>query len=219
MSKTTRLRLVQYGDKDANGLYPLRLIRQRENGEDLGAITVRSGAPGKQTFRKAENSPPGSMEPIPEGKYVLGILEWAGGPGNYNASWGPGLGPVWVSIDPAPGLETRRASIGFHIDENRAYAPGSAGCVVFPDLPSLQKFVSWFSDAEGRPVSLTVDWGLGTVDTAPVDPLDRIFVWHHDGILAAKVNGKMVKVVGVKENDQPWAGAKIEIAYRKEGRQ
>jgi len=100
----------------------------------------------------------GALEPVPEGIYRdLGPVEWAGGHGNYAASWGTGLGPVWITIEPV-------RAIGFHLDANASTSPGSAGCVVLPDEASLRALVAWLSE----PVELlAVDWGLGTVP-APV---------------------------------------------------
>lgn len=120
-----------------------------------GSIQVVSGAPGRQNFRTRANAQRGRLEPIPEGEYELGPLEWAGGVGNYDKWWSGALGPVWVTIDPD-------REIGFHLDGNAADgAPGTAGCVGFRSMRGLQAFVEWFRDDPPR--RLVVDWGLGTI--------------------------------------------------------
>lgn len=118
-------------------------------------LLVVSGAPGRQNFRTRANAQRGRLEPIPEGEYDLGPLEWAGGPGNYDRYWSGALGPVWVTIDP-------ERDIGFHLDANAASgSPGTAGCVGFRTVRDLQSFVNWWSISPfGR---LVVDWGLGTI--------------------------------------------------------
>lgn len=118
------------------------------------SIVALSGVASKQNFRSSASQVVGALEPIPEGVYDLGPLEWAGRPGDYKTVWSGALGPVWVTIDPA-------RAIGFHLDANAATAPGTAGCVGFPDMATLKRFVSWFTPTP--PTRLVVDWGLGTV--------------------------------------------------------
>lgn len=153
------LRLTRSGKRDARGLELLRLERVR-SGQAVASLQVVSGAPGAQTFRKGADSKAGSLEPLPEGLWSVGGAEWAGGVGNYSASWGPGLGAVWVPLEyRAPGA-TSRSAIGAHLDSNATVAPGSAGCVVFRSLADLRTFVAWMqADA---PRELYVDWNLGT---------------------------------------------------------
>jgi len=163
MSSTLRL---TKGSRQPSGLYALRLGRWVD-GREIATLTVNSGAPNVQEFYLPRDGRPGDMRPLPEAVYRLGPLEWAGGRGNYSASWGTGLGPTWIAIDPAPGFEMRRSAFGFHLDANRVYAPGSAGCVVLPDMDALRAFVGWYSDGRGGPTELVVDWGLGTVPGPP----------------------------------------------------
>ncbi len=128
----------------------------------MGELLVVSGAPSAQRFRTGNRSKAGSLEPLPEGAYTIGPVEWAGGKaGDYTTKWpDPGLGPVWVAITYKPPSGTQRSALGFHVDDNAPVAPGSAGCVVFRTLADLKVFVGWMS--QHRPRELYVNWGLGT---------------------------------------------------------
>lgn len=158
------LRLTRSGRKDNRGLDILNLHRM-QFGAPVGVIGVVSGAPGAQAFRTGAASRTGSLEPLPEGRYAVGDIDWAAGKDNYQGSFGPGLGPVWVPLEYAGPGRTARSAIGAHIDHNREYNPGSAGCVVFNNLKDLQAFVAWLR--ADNPRTLLVDWGLGTCPKAP----------------------------------------------------
>lgn len=167
--------------RDSNG----DLVRERGlivfrlgvwvDGLEVDSLAVYSGAAGKQEEHNLKlfsnpNSLPGSLEPIPEGTYKVGPVEWA----RYNdlyASWGSGLGPVWSDLLPFDSGNGRRSAFGFHLDENNSYAPGSAGCVVMPDRATLDKYLvlrKKFSHIK----LLTVDYGLGTVPS-PAPPVKQ----------------------------------------------
>lgn len=124
----------------------------------IGSQTFRvaSGARGAQAFRKPADprSVPGCLEPIPEGRYSIGDIEFAGGKDNYEASWGAGLGPVWVPINAT--FADDRSAFGFHLDSNSSVAGGSAGCVVFRDMADLKRFVAALRKHDPR--ILVVDW-------------------------------------------------------------
>ena len=119
---------------------------------------VASGVPGRQTFRKAEdpNSMPGSLEPIPQGVYTFGPIEWAGGKNNWKASFGPAFGPIWQDLK--NGQTMRRGAFGIHMDGNMPTSPGSAGCVVWYVKSELAEWVEEFENH--KPKTLVVDWGL-----------------------------------------------------------
>jgi lysozyme len=154
------LRLSKSGQRDNRGLEVLRLQRFR-NGLPMGSLDVVSGIAGRQSFRKANASRTGSLEPLPEGLWGIGGIEWASGKvDDYAASWGPGLGAVWVQLSyQGPGT-TEREAIGIHLDANAAASPGSAGCVTFNKVADLKTLVSWLR--ADNPRELYVDWGLGT---------------------------------------------------------
>jgi hypothetical protein len=154
------LTLTRTRDRDGRGLELLQLSLVVDS-IPLGSLLVVSGAASAQQFRTGAASRAKSLEPLPEGRYKLGPVEWANGAGNYEASWGPGLGAVWVAITyDAPGT-TSRSALGFHLDENAKTAPGSAGCVVFRSLADLKTFVGWLGQHKGVR-ELFCDWGLGT---------------------------------------------------------
>jgi len=111
-----------------------------------------SGQGYAQQFRKPTDprSVPGNMEPIPQGRYRIGPVEWKGKPYDWSQSFGPGLGPVWFSLDAT--FSDDRGAFGGHRDDG---AVGSAGCVVFSQavLTELLKVI-------GTVKFLDVDWGL-----------------------------------------------------------
>ncbi len=155
------LKLTRTYQKESNGLEDLNLALMQGN-QIVDKVTAVSGQPGKQYFRKAGDSISGSMEPLPEGKWSLGNVEWAGsGKGSYSGSWGEGLGPVWVSVNPE--MYTKRSDIGIHWDYNASYSPGTSGCIGIINKSDLQKVVSWFDNSLTSPKETIVDWGLGTV--------------------------------------------------------
>lgn len=157
------LRLTRAGRRDGRGLEVLTLALVRPG--VTSTLSVTSGAPGAQQFRTGAASRAGSLEPLPEGRYGLGPVYWAGGAGNYSASWGPGLGAVWVALTYQTPGSTARSALGFHLDSNIKTAPGSAGCVVFNSTDDLRRFVAWMDEA--KPQHLFTDWGLGTCPKPP----------------------------------------------------
>jgi GH24 family phage-related lysozyme (muramidase) len=159
------LRLTRTGDVDRRGLELLRLefVVDRIPMEEL---LVVSGAPGRQGFRRGQDSRAGSLEPLPEGRYRVGDIEWKGGKDVYAGSWGAGLGPVWVGIEYESGT-TARSALGIHLDENQGSSPGTAGCVGIRSMDELKRLVSLLRKHD--PKLLFVDWKLGTCP--PVKPM------------------------------------------------
>ena len=151
------LRLTRTFRKDARGLDLLRLERIK-NGIPMASLTVVSGAPGAQAFRTGPASKSGSLEPLPEGRWSIGDIEWAGGPDNYQARHSPGLGAIWVPLTYQG--QTSRSAIGIHLDENAVRSPGTAGCVGLLNRSDEAKLVGWLRADD--PQALYVDWGLGT---------------------------------------------------------
>ena len=123
------------------------------NGIHIGSLNVRSGLPHRQTFRTRANEVTGNYEPVPEGVYDLGALEWAGGQGNYQKLWPNILSPIWITIIGYPRY------IGFHLD---AGVEGTAGCVGFKTMQDLKTFVNWIN-GYGHFSQMYIDWGLGSV--------------------------------------------------------
>lgn len=152
-----RLRFGQ--GSDSRGLRRL-VLEYVKDGKVAGWVPAVSGAPGHQQFRTGAASRSGSLEPLPEGKWYIDDIEWAGGKDNYGASWGAGLGPAFIELHyKAPG-RTQRSAIGIHMDANQGVAPGTAGCLGISTKDSFQRLVSWLRETDPR--TLLVDWGLGT---------------------------------------------------------
>ena len=126
---------------------------------------VCSGQPNKQFFRTGVQSVSGSYEPLPEGKWYVHDIRWAGGKDIYNrAIMGDGIGPVTVRLDYKSPGSTRRSAIEIHIDWNRHRGlPGTAGCVGIYNIADYKRFVSCLRDTDPR--DLYVDWKLGTCPT------------------------------------------------------
>ncbi|MFY7803342.1 MAG: hypothetical protein ACOVQ7_07955 [Limnoraphis robusta] len=153
------------------GLYLLDVCLV-EKGAVIDRVKATSGQPNRQYFRTGLESQSGSSEPLPEGYWKLGPVEWASGqPDDYSQNWpdsNQGLGPIWVQMDYIKPGTTERQAIGFHLDNNQGNAPGTVGCVgIIKDsnLASLKKFVSWFKNSQKAPKQAIVDWGLGTVES------------------------------------------------------
>jgi GH24 family phage-related lysozyme (muramidase) len=145
---------------NAAGLELLQLARVVD-GITMDKLLVTSGVASKQRFETGARSSPGQLTPLPEGRWRIGPVEWAGGKGNWSVSWpDPGLGPVWIALEyEAPG-RTARSAIGIHLDANIATAPGSAGCVVLSNRGELEAVIRWLE--AGSIKHLFVDWGLKT---------------------------------------------------------
>lgn len=121
-------------------------------------IPACSGQPYAQTFRRAgdDGNISGNMEPLPQGKYSVGSIEWASGKNVYEGSWGEGLGPVYVAVSCDD--ERKRGGFGIHLDANRDTSPGTAGCIGILTLDDLQELVGALRRVGPR--ELEVDWGL-----------------------------------------------------------
>lgn len=197
----------------ADGLVTFRLGLWRD-AKELQSWAVNSGARGAQVLRTYEDpqSRPGNLEPIPEEIYGLGQVEWSAGSGNWSASWGAGLGPVWISIlDPGGS----RGEFGFHLDANREQSPGSAGCIVFANRAGLESFLAAFS--QHKPQRLVVDYGRGTVPGAPKvgDPAPKpertpmangVRVWCNDRGLVLDVTANLPAGRYQLYSDGTWNG-------------
>ena len=147
------------GRIDGHGLERLAMSIVSKGGTTpLRTFHVFSGAPGKQVFQKGGSSNvPRSLMPCPQGRYTVGKEEWLDDrKDDFNASWGPGLGPCFIAFDPT--FATRRGSFGIHLDENHATAPGSAGCLVFETRAHFQEFLAAFR--QYKPTGMVVDWGI-----------------------------------------------------------
>ncbi|MBD3886275.1 peptidoglycan-binding protein [Phormidium tenue FACHB-886] len=154
-------RLTRTGTTAYAGLEKLLLEFVDPKGRVLAKLDAISGAPGAQKFRVPDDplSFPGSFEPIPQARYTIGNIDFAGGKDNYTVVHPHetnGIGPVWVPI-----IKTRfddRDKFGFHMDWNRSSSPGSAGCVCVGTEPELENLVALLRRYDPR--DLFVDWGI-----------------------------------------------------------
>ncbi len=154
-------RLTRTGTTTYAGLEKLLLEFVDPKGRTLDKLDVISGAPGAQNFRVPDDplSFPANFEPLPQARYTIGDIDFAGGKDDYvTEHYHPnnGIGPVWVPI-----IKTRyddRDNFGFHMDWNRSSSPGSAGCVCVGTLSDLKKLVALLRLYDPR--DLFVDWGI-----------------------------------------------------------
>ncbi len=154
-------RLTRTGTTAYAGLEKLLLEFIDPKGRVLAKLDTISGAPGAQEFRVPDDplSFPGSFEPIPQGRYTIGDIDFAGGKDNYTVVHPHetnGIGPVWVPI-----IKTRfddRDKFGFHMDWNRSSSPGSAGCICVGTEPELKTLVALLRRYDPR--DLFIDWGI-----------------------------------------------------------
>lgn len=148
------LKLTRTRQLNAEGLEWLNLDLMSHD-KRCDRVLVYSGQAYAQNFNRPENDYSGSMNPIPEGVYQIGEMEYA------PDTWGEGLGQRYAPLDIIPQYRANnRSAIGLHLDANRSYSPGSAGCVVTPDNMTLDRVISWL-DQKSKPRRLVVDYELG----------------------------------------------------------
>lgn len=179
-----------------NGLIVFAL-RRILNGKAAGEVQVVSGQPGRQVLETAHQGREGSMHPLPEGEYEVLPTDWRAGAGNWNASWGGGLGPFW---SPLVAMAGERGAFGLHMDWNQASLPGTAGCLGFWEREEAETWLSWQADATGSR-RLVADHGLGTVQSEQVrspGELDRYKIFHHAGGTSASRNGQERKDAAIE---------------------
>lgn len=155
------LYLTKTDRKDSYGGYVLRL-QYFKNGIVVDEMHVCSGQPDKQYFRIGKESKSGSGEPLPEGRWYICDILWAGGSDNYGgATFSSGEGPAVVPLTyDGPGI-TARSGVEIHVDWNRAVGfPGTIACVGCYTVENFKKLVRWLR--ETNPRYMFVDWGHGT---------------------------------------------------------
>jgi hypothetical protein len=120
-------------------------------------ISVGSGQPNTSPVFPTEDYP-GSMNPIPEGRYIVGdpCVNM-----QYDDPY-DGIGPYWIPLIPMSNIGVRDGFL-FHLDYNRSVGYiGTAGCVypfVDDDYWVIEKLVK-----SGKLRTLTVDYGFGTIN-------------------------------------------------------
>ncbi|MEG4228182.1 glycoside hydrolase family protein [Microcoleus sp. N9_B2] len=154
-------RLTRTHQQNSDGLEWLSLDWISSQGNVLSSLRVVSGVAGIQRFNLPEDSNAGSLEPIPQGRYVIGDIDWAGGKDNYNVAHfhaNDGIGPVFVPLIKHFTQIDDRDAFGFHVDWNQSHSPGSAGCVCPTTMNDLKELVRLLRLYDPR--DLFVDWGL-----------------------------------------------------------
>jgi len=152
------LKLTRTNVKESFGCYRLQL-EYFKKGMRQDSMFVVSGQPKRQFFRTGKDSRRGSYEPLPEGKWRIRNILWAGGPDVYDKKmFKDGIGPVKIPVDFNPKSGTDRDLIQIHIDWNRSTAPGTAGCIGVASVADFKRLVGWLRDTDPR--ELIVDWKL-----------------------------------------------------------
>jgi hypothetical protein len=152
----------QLGPEAGNqaGLWALLLDCWQRDGagfDHVGRLIVNSGQPYAQVFRTLDRQVSGRFEPLPEGVYTPGPVEFASGIwGDYSQQFHEVQSPIWWTI-------YGPRSIGGHLDGNRRDSPGSAACVVYRTMDDLKTYVNWCEGDPYKMTSLWVNWHLGTV--------------------------------------------------------
>ncbi|MBD2019338.1 hypothetical protein H6F43_03960 [Leptolyngbya sp. FACHB-36] len=147
---TFSLRLTSAGKRDEWGclLFHLDWLKGKEV---VDRVLCLSGAPGTNVIHPT-NDYSGSCAPLPEGVYDIGPVE--------RGYW-EAIGSIYIAIDiQAKYKANNREAIGIHSDANRAYSPGSAGCICPLSDSDTERVAGWIN-AVCRPEYLVVDHGLG----------------------------------------------------------
>lgn len=137
--------------KDSRGLiiFNLDLLK---NGKRIDRVCVNSGAPSAQVLLPPEKDYSGSLRPIPEGNWIVHPPEKAP-----YGSWGEGLGEWWIELTPINPRHNRK-NIGIHLDANREYSPGSAGCIVTSSKKDLEKIITWIWNYGVKSLTVTYNF-------------------------------------------------------------
>jgi len=161
----TILRLTST-DNMAEGFKALQLALVRQS-KVIDRIPCISGGPARQQepFVDPATDFSGSMRPIPEGVYGVGAVA--------KGTFVAGIGDTWIPLTVLPPYKVNnRDAFGFHLDANRATAPGSAGCVVFSAKADLARLETWLKDND-PPKTLIVDWKLGFLAATGFEDFDH----------------------------------------------
>ncbi len=154
-------RLTRTYKVNSDGLEWLSLDFISSQQNVLNSLPVVSGVSSRQIFNLPEDSDAGSLEPIPQGRYVIGDIDWAGDKNNYDVPHfhkNDGIGPVFVPLIKHFTQIDDRDAFGFHVDWNERHSPGSAGCVCPTTMEDLKELVRLLRLYDPR--DLFVDWDL-----------------------------------------------------------
>lgn len=160
---------------------------KQPSGKDVEPIRIVSGWAGCQNFRTRAQQVTGRCEPIPEGVYDLGPVEWCGKRGDWETIWPDIKSAACIVIDP-----DRR--ILFHLDASN---DGTAGCCGTETNADLARILYWRETLGAD--RLIVDHGLGTV-LLPGSPrkLEHAKGFAHPGGARLILAGKEVKAISIR---------------------
>jgi hypothetical protein len=162
-----------YSQLDSHTIY---WVKGNSIADSISGIV--SGQGYAQEYRTKNNTGPwGSMRPVPEGIYSIG-------PGV--SSGDDGIRGAFYSMLPNP---SPRGDFGLHLDANRSRAPGTAGCLGFPDKESFAKFKSWMS-ATDKPRRVVVDWNLGSLPQPQAGLLGLLDLFDNENLDLEQWDGK-----------------------------
>jgi hypothetical protein len=151
---STVLKVSRTGQKDSQGLEILRMdLVDRTTGRVIDSVLGNSGVRSTQKFdlQTSKYAQQGSLAPIPTGTFRIGKT---------TSSNDPGIGGWFVPLDGSGDNVQGRGAFGIHMDANRAYSPGSAGCIVLYDPAAKARVQQWLANANA-PRELTVRYGIG----------------------------------------------------------
>lgn len=119
------------------------------NGQVQQRLQAVSGKADVQNFRLGQVSRANSREPLPQGIYVLGQVDRAGG-------LPQAMGDTFIPL--APQFSTGRSGLGIHRDADRPVGPGTIGCLALLTQDDIDTVASFVSAYHVR--TLIVDYGL-----------------------------------------------------------
>jgi lysozyme len=173
-SNKNYLKLTKTNRKDEYGCFILKMEYYKDS-RLIDSLDVCSGIPSQQSqqnsFKTALKSIPLSGQPLPEGKWYIEDIKWAGEKDDYSGKSvfpgaSNGIGPVSTPLTYKEPNSTERSAIEIHIDWNRREGfPGTAGCVGIHTIDDYKRFVSWLRETDPR--DFYVDWNLGTCPPQP----------------------------------------------------
>jgi hypothetical protein len=127
------------------------------DGQVVDKIPFNSGQSYAQDVVAPESDYSGSMRPLPEGIYDIGLLDDLG----YDPGSQDGFGQWVYPLNPR--FKMSRSALLVHCDRNRTTSPGSAGCACPYNIDAMLQFVGWMS-AKNRPAMFVMDHGLGFLE-------------------------------------------------------
>jgi hypothetical protein len=211
----TEIRVARTGKKDSEGLEILRMdLVELGTGRIVDSVLGNSGVRSTQTYTSgnAVGARPGSLAPIPTGRFGLAPT---------TTSSDPGVQGWFVPITGAGDNKQGRGDFGIHMDANRAMSPGSAGCIVLYDPAAKSRVQAWLNNANA-PKELTVSYGNATaIDGSAIAAATNSSVSRGTGGLSQATvnrwmqggtNSLMAKAIGMAEGNRTASGGYTKYA-------